>query len=71
MLTFIFMVLMILIFAKILVFAIKAAWGITKVIMTVVFLPLVLVLLVLKGLLSLAFPLLVIIGVISLVMLKD
>lgn len=71
MLTFLFIILLIAVFAKILIFAVKAAWGISKVVATVVFLPLILVLMVLKGLISLAFPLLVIIGVISLFALRD
>ena len=40
MLTFIFTIFMFLIFGKILVFAVKAAWGISKIIASVVLLPL-------------------------------
>ena len=71
MLTFIFIVLMFVVFGKILKFAIKATWGIAKIFFTVVFLTLILVGLVLKGLLSVALPVLLIIGVISLFTMRD
>lgn len=66
MLTLLFTILMFVIFGKLLIFAIKATWGITKILFTIVFLPLILVGLVAAGLLSLAFPLLLIVGVVSL-----
>ena len=62
---------MIVVFVKILVFAVKAAWGISKIIVTVVLLPLILLGLVLKGLIDLAFPILLIIGVVSFLVLRD
>lgn len=71
MMTLLFVIVLIAVFAKILKFAVKAAWGISKVVVSVVLLPLFLVLLVLKGLMELAFPLLVIIGVISLFALRE
>ena len=71
MLTFLFFILMLAVFGKILGFAIKATWGISKIIFSVVLLPLFLVGLVLKGLLTLALPILVIIGIISLIALHD
>lgn len=61
---------MVMVFGKLLIFAIKAAWGVSTIICSVVLLPLFLVLLVLKGLLNLAFPILVIVGVVSLVKCK-
>ena len=65
MLSLIFWIMMLLIFGNVLMFAIKAAWGISKVICTVVLLPLVLVVMVLVGLIKLAFPILAVIGLIS------
>jgi len=71
MLTFLFFILMLAVFGKILGFAIKATWGISKIVFSVVLLPLFLIGLVLKGLLTLALPILVIIGIISLIALHD
>lgn len=67
MLSLIFAILMLMIFGKILIFAIKAAWGITKICFSVIFLPIVLICLVFAGLLYIALPLLIVIGIISLV----
>ncbi|MBQ1189391.1 MAG: hypothetical protein IIX57_03120 [Lachnospiraceae bacterium] len=58
-------------FGKILKFALRAAWGISKIIVSLVFLPLFLVMLVFQGLLFLALPILLIVGIISLVALHD
>jgi len=71
MLTFIFFILMLAVFGKILKFAIRATWGISKIVFSVVFLPLFLIGLVLKGLLTLALPILVVIGIVALVALHD
>ncbi len=71
MLTFLFFILMMVTFGKILKFAVKATWGISRIVFSVVLLPLFLVGLVLKGLLSLALPILVVIGIIALVALRD
>lgn len=65
MLELLFAVLMITIFGKLFIFGVKAAWGITKILVTVVFLPLILVGLVVGGLVSLALPILLVVGVIS------
>lgn len=45
---------------KLFFFAIKMAWGLTKVVAFVVFLPVILIGMLLAGLLSVAFPLLVV-----------
>ena len=66
MLTILFTICMFWIFGKILIFGIKAAWGISKLLFTVVLLPFVLVGMVLGGLLFLAFPLLLVIGIVFL-----
>jgi len=71
MLTIVFWVLMLIVFGKILKFAIKAAWGITKILVSLVFLPIALIFLVLQGLLLLALPILLVVGVISLIALHD
>lgn len=71
MITFVFSILMILIFGKILFFALRAAWGISKILLTVLFFPLILVGLVLKGLLAIAFPILLVIGIIAFLGLQD
>lgn len=66
MLTLLFIICMFGIFGKLLWFGIKAAWGISKFVLTIVFLPVILIALVLGGLLYLAIPILIVIGVISL-----
>ena len=65
MLELLFAVLMITIFGKLFIFGVKAAWGITRILVTVVFLPLILVGLVVGGLVSLALPILLVVGVVS------
>ena len=67
MLSFLFTILMIEVFGNMIGFAIRATWGISKVIVTLVLLPMILIVLVLGGLLSIAFPILVIVGLIALV----
>lgn len=71
MLTLIFWILMFVVFGKICWFAMKAAWGVSKIVCSVILLPLFLIGLVLKGLFSLAFPILIVVGVLSLVTLHD
>jgi hypothetical protein len=66
----IFWILMLAVFGNILMFAIRMTWGITKVLFSLVLLPITLVVLVLGGLLRIAFPLLAVIGLISLFALK-
>ena len=66
----IFLILMLAVFGNILMFAIRMTWGITKVLFSLVLLPFTLVVLVLGGLLRIAFPLLAVIGLISLFALK-
>lgn len=67
MLSFIFTILMFVVFGKLFIFAIKACWGVTRILFTIVLLPLFLIMLVVGGLIYLAIPLLVIIGIVSLV----
>lgn len=65
MLTLIFAVLMIIVFGKLIIWAIKAAWGITKVLVTIVLFPVILIGLVCAGAIYLALILLVIGGLIA------
>lgn len=67
MLTLLFIVLMIGIFGKLLAFGLRATWGIAKLILTIVFLPLILAVMVIGGLIHFALPLLIVIGIIALV----
>lgn len=69
--TILFSMLMFFIFGKILVFAIRAAWGVSKVVVSLILLPLFLVGLVLVGLVKLALPILLIIGLYCLFALSD
>lgn len=67
MLTILFFVLLFGIFGKLIWFAVKAAWGITKILFSIVFLPIVLLVLFFSGLVYVALGLLVIIGIVSLI----
>lgn len=61
-----FIIFMLLIFGKLGIFALKAAWGITKLVFFLMFLPGILIVMALAGLIYLALPLLIIIGIVSL-----
>ncbi len=65
MLNFIFIILMIIVFGRILKFAIKTAWSVSKMVCSIVLLPLFLICLVFKGLVEIAFPILLVVGIIS------
>lgn len=65
MLTFLFVILLFVVFGKILMLALKAAWGISKIIVSVVLLPVILIAMALTGLLSVALVLLIGIGLVS------
>lgn len=69
--SFIFAVLMFIVFGKILKFAIKATWSVAKIAVSLVLLPLVLVVLVLSGLIVLALPILIVVGIIAFAVLHD
>ncbi len=51
---------------KITVLALKGAWGLTKILFTLIFLPVILIGMVFKGFFIIAIPALIIIGLISL-----
>ena len=70
MLTLLFIICMFGIFGKLFCFGLKAAWGISKFILTIVFLPLILIGMVVGGLLYLALPILIVIGIIGFILSK-
>ena len=70
MLELVFIILMFLIFGKMIVFAVKAAWGISKIVCTIVLLPRFLVGMVFAGLIGIALPILLVVGVVSLILPK-
>ena len=70
MLTLLFIILMFLIFGKLIGFAVKAAWGISKIICTIVLLPLFLIGLVFSGLVGIALPILLVVGIVSFIIPK-
>ena len=67
MLSLLFVICMIGFIWKLFVFGLKASWGIMKLLCTVVFFPVILIGMVLGGLMYIAFPLLIIGGIIALV----
>ncbi len=67
MLTFLFFVLLFGIFGKLIWLAVKAAWGISKIVFSIVFLPVVVLVLFFSGLVYVALGLLVVIGIGSLI----
>lgn len=67
MLTVLFVILMLAVFGKLIGFALKATWSITKVVFTLVFLPLTLIVMVVGGLIYVAIGALIVIGIVSLV----
>ena len=71
MLELLFTILMFVVFGKILIFAFRATWGISKILFSVVLLPLFLIILVVSGLITLALPSLIVVGIVSLVTMHD
>ena len=67
MLSLLFAICMIGFIWKLFVFGVKASWGIMKLLCTVVFFPVILIGMVLGGVMYIAFPLLIIGGIIALV----
>ena len=66
MLSLLFAICMIWFIGKFFIFGVKASWGIMKLLCTVVFFPVILIGLVVRGLLYIAFPLLIVVGIIAL-----
>lgn len=71
MLNLLFLILLFLVFGKLLIFAIKAAWGLSKIICTVILLPVILLILIPVGLIGIAFPVLLVIGLAVLILPKN
>ncbi|MBQ9911460.1 MAG: hypothetical protein IJM49_00355 [Firmicutes bacterium] len=67
MLELIFAVLMISVFGRLFVFGLRATWGFAKLIAAMVFLPIVLAIGLIGGLLQIAFPVLAVVGLVSLI----
>lgn len=65
MLMLLFVVLLLVVFGKLLVLSIKATWGITKILFTLICLPVILIVLVIGGLIYIALPILIIVGIVS------
>ena len=59
---FLFMILMFFVFGKLFFFGLKAAWGLSKFVLTIILLPITLVMMVSAGLIYFAFILLIIIS---------
>lgn len=66
MFTLLFLICMLGIFGKLLVFGLRVAWGVSKLLLTVVFFPVILIGMVFAGLIYLAFPILIIVGIVTL-----
>ena len=62
---FLFMILMFYIFGKLFFFGLKAAWGLSKFVLTIILLPITLMVMVSCGLLYFAFVILIVVGIIS------
>ena len=62
---FLFMIVMFYIFGKLFFFGLKAAWGLSKFVLTIILLPISLMVMVSCGLLYFAFVLLIVVGIIS------
>lgn len=60
---FLFMILMFYIFGKLFFFGLKAAWGLSKFVLTIILLPITLMVMVSCGLLYFAFVLLIVVGI--------
>jgi len=67
MLSMLFIIFFLMIFGRMFGFAIKATWSIMKVLVFLVFLPLILIGLLVGGLIYIAFPILILVGIISLI----
>ncbi|MDD2958025.1 MAG: hypothetical protein PHR92_05790 [Lachnospiraceae bacterium] len=66
MLTLLFTIMMFVVFGKLIGLAFRATWGITKILVTVVLLPVVLICMVAGGLIFFALPILAIVGLVTL-----
>lgn len=67
MLSLLFAVCMVAVFGRLIFFGIRAAWGISKFLLTVVLLSLILIGMAIGGLIYIAFPIIILIGIGALV----
>ena len=67
MITLFFTFLMIAVFGRLAIFAIKATWGFTKVLFTIILFPVILIIIAVSGGIFIALPILIIAGIISLI----
>ena len=67
MLTIIFIICMFAVFGKLVLLAVRGAWGLTKILFSLIFLPFILIGLVFSGLIFIALPVLIIIGIVALI----
>lgn len=67
MITLLFVILMFAVFGKIIGFAFRATWGFTKVFFSIILLPILLIGLVFAGLIYIALPILIVIGLVTLI----
>lgn len=67
MFTLLFAVLMAVIFGKMIGLAFRMTWGITKILFNLIILPVALIGLVLGGLVYIALPLLIVVGIVSMI----
>lgn len=63
MLSLLFMICVFWIFGKLFIFGLRATWSVSKLLLTVVFWPVILIGMLIGGLLHLAFPILVLAGI--------
>ena len=66
MLTLLLIIVMFIILGKLLMLALSGAWGLMKILFGIIFLPVILLGLVFKGLLVIALPVLIIFGIVAL-----
>lgn len=67
MITLLFIILMFTVFIRIMVFAFKAAWGLAKIIVLLILLPIILIALAVAGFIYLALAILIVVGLITLI----
>ncbi len=69
MITLLFVISMCMVFMPLLILAFKATWGLTKVLFSLIFLPVAIIILFIKGAFYICMPLLIVAGIITLIML--
>lgn len=64
---FIFVILLTAIMWKLIMWSIRAAWGITKILLSIILMPAILIMMVCAGFVYLAIPILIIVGIVVLI----